>query len=534
MIIRKMTIRNFGKIHDQTFELSPGINVLYGENESGKTTFHTFIKSMFYGIERQRGRAAKNDVYTSYEPWENPGEYGGILWFDIGEEKIRLTRNFSREHPYGEVFSETTGAIADTDRGSLEQLLGDVSEAVYDNTVSIGQLKSVTGKDLVRELQNYMASYQGTGDKNLDLQRASQFLKMTRKGYQSQAERHRKDLQSAQDQVAFSMEHLEDDLADLRRKNAEASARKKQIRAGGGSSASLEKAIQNARSTRFICSILFTVLIAACILTGILAPVSYGKKIIFFVVGLAAVLAGLLLDRRQEFSIRRMEHIRKRRAVREEEVSRYSWEQENLREIYEEKARTFRNLKAEYLEYEGQKNLVFPEEVEASALTLALETIESLSGSINARLGNTLRERTSDILCDITGGKYEEVLMDENFHMSVNTEERTVPLERLSRGTLEQIYFALRMAAGDLFSPEEPFPVILDDVFGMYDEERLSGVLHWLDREKRQIIISTCNRREMDIMAREGIPFTRLYLQDPAGRNTLEEPAAEDKEELHP
>ncbi|MFR7396103.1 MAG: ATP-binding protein [Blautia wexlerae] len=35
-----------GEIHDRTLEFSPGINVLYGENESGKTTVHTFIKSM--------------------------------------------------------------------------------------------------------------------------------------------------------------------------------------------------------------------------------------------------------------------------------------------------------------------------------------------------------------------------------------------------------------------------------------------------------------------------------------------------------
>lgn len=51
--------------------------------------------------------------------------------------------------------------------------------------------------------------------------------------------------------------------------------------------------------------------------------------------------------------------------------------------------------------------------------------------------------------------------MDEELHMSVNTGERTVSIERLSRGTLEQIYFALRMAAGELFCKEEPFPVIL-------------------------------------------------------------------------
>ena len=148
MIIKRLTIKNFGKIHDRTLELSPGINVLYGENESGKTTIHTFIKSMFYGIVRQRGKAARNDVYTTYEPWENPGEYGGILWFECGGKNYRLTRNFCKNSPFHELLCESSGALVNAEKGAMEAVLGGVSEAVYDNTVSVGQLKSVTGQDL--------------------------------------------------------------------------------------------------------------------------------------------------------------------------------------------------------------------------------------------------------------------------------------------------------------------------------------------------------------------------------------------------
>lgn len=56
----------------------------------------------------------------------------------------------------------------------------------------MAQLKSVTGKDLVRELQNYMASYQGTGDSSVDMGRAMQMLKMSRKGYLTEAARRKK------------------------------------------------------------------------------------------------------------------------------------------------------------------------------------------------------------------------------------------------------------------------------------------------------------------------------------------------------
>ena len=95
----------------------------------------------------------------------------------------------------------------------------------------------------------------------------------------------------------------------------------------------------------------------------------------------------------------------------------------------------------------------------------------------------------------------------------MNTGDRTVALERLSRGTMEQIYFALRMAAGELLCQEESFPGVLDDVFGMYDEERLAAALRWLHKENRQVIISTCHKREMEILDKEGIPYQKILLQ---------------------
>ena len=65
------------------------------KNESGKTTTHTFIRSMFYGVRRLRGKAAQNDTYTKYEPWENPAEYMvGSCGLQVKEKNYRLTRNF--------------------------------------------------------------------------------------------------------------------------------------------------------------------------------------------------------------------------------------------------------------------------------------------------------------------------------------------------------------------------------------------------------------------------------------------------------
>ena len=231
MVINTLKIRNFGKIHDRTLELSEGINVLYGENESGKTTIHTFLKSMLFGMARLRGKGARTDTYSTYEPWENPADYGGTIWFTQEGCEYRLTRNFESSHPVFELVRLTDGAVF-TDEEEIAALLGEVSEAVYDNTVSVGQLKSVTGKDLVRELQNYMASYQGTGDTSLDLGRAAQMLKMSRKGFQVQAERRKKELQKEQEKLDAGMDLLEKEMTDLQTKRGRIDEKGQSLRLG--------------------------------------------------------------------------------------------------------------------------------------------------------------------------------------------------------------------------------------------------------------------------------------------------------------
>ena len=69
MLIKKIQINNFGKLKNKEITLKNGINVIYGENESGKSTLLDFIVSMFYGINKNKnGKEISN--YDKYTPWE--------------------------------------------------------------------------------------------------------------------------------------------------------------------------------------------------------------------------------------------------------------------------------------------------------------------------------------------------------------------------------------------------------------------------------------------------------------------------------
>ena len=513
MVIRRLKIKNFGKIRNRDMELIPGINVLYGENESGKTTTHTFIRSMFYGVRRLRGKAAQNDTYTKYEPWENPAEYGGIMWFTSKGKNYRLTRNFYKEKKMGELLCEDDGSLVDAEQGALESVLGNVSEAVYDNTVSVAQLKSVTGKDLVRELQNYMASYQGTGDSSVDMGRAMQMLKMSRKGYLTEAARRKKDLEKEKEKISANIEYIRKEIRELDEKRDRITQQQDGMNMGTRDKSTedlLELRIDRVKRRRELNgAVLAVVLLAGIAGTGCLA--AFSSQLILSI--LTGVLTAGITIAALFFRVRLSRELNRRERQRERWLSRHdelTWNRNSLDSDHEEKHTALSNLQAELQECEENTEVLTPEETEIQALNMAMETIEALSGNITDQVGVRLKQRTSQILSEITGGKYREVLMDEELHMSVNTGERTVAIERLSRGTLEQIYFALRMAAGELFCKEEPFPVILDDVFGMYDEERLAAALRWLHKEERQVIISTCHKREMEILDKEGIPYQKL------------------------
>lgn len=514
MIIKRITIKNFGKLHNRTLEFSPGMNVLYGENESGKTTTHTFVKSMLYGIHRQRGRAARKDAYTIYLPWENPSVYGGTLWFESGGKSFRLTRNFYKDALQSQLLCEDDGELLDIEQGDLDAVLGGVSETVYENTVSIAQLKSTTGVELVREVQNYMASYQGAGDSSVDLGRTAQMLKMNRKGFQVQADRRRKENEKEKAKLASNMEYIQKELEDLEEKNEQTAEQEKMLYAGGGENEPsvlderlelLEKQLGKQKAVQLLTAA------AAAVCAAVLYL--FLRQPLLCILPVFAGALALVVEESLKRRISAEAEKRKRQRSRlNEKQEKLRWNREKIEEEKKEKLTALSNLAEEYQEAEDHAYLPLAEELEIESLELAMKTIEMLSRDIHRQVGGRLRRRTSQILSEITGGKYTEILMDAELRMTVNTEGRTVSLEHLSRGTVEQIYFALRMAAGELLCGEERFPVILDEVFGMYDEERLAAVLSWLAKENRQVIICTCRQREMEILEKLNIPFSKASL----------------------
>ena len=118
----------------------------------------------------------------------------------------------------------------------------------------------------------------------------------------------------------------------------------------------------------------------------------------------------------------------------------------------------------------------------------------------------------SRILAELTHGKYDAIGLDDQMNLLVEKEERSLHPWQLSQGVMEQMYVALRLGAGGIFTREESMPIILDEVFAAFDEKRLEAALLWLGRQKGQIFLFTCQRREMEILERNRIPYGKIML----------------------
>ena len=114
-------------------------------------------------------------------------------------------------------------------------------------------------------------------------------------------------------------------------------------------------------------------------------------------------------------------------------------------------------------------------------------------------ISHKINARASEIFSEITDGKYRSVNIQKGAGISAWNGMDRISVDRLSEGTLEQIYFALRMAVADLLYAED-YPIILDDTFAYYDDTRLESVIKWLSRQKKQVIILSCHSREAKLL----------------------------------
>lgn len=611
MRLLELHIDGFGKFHDRTISFNDGINIIYGKNEAGKSTLHTFIRGMLFGIERGRGRAAKNDLYTKYEPWENSGTYEGWLRLEKDGTIYRIERRFRKENKSLKIINETKGLEEEATPAFVSSLLDGLTETMYNNTISIGQLKSATEDGMVTELKNYIANMNTTGNISLNITKATAFLRNQKRSLEAglipEASREFTSLlaeirnveaeiagpeyenqlaayQNMRTQVKGLIDNTQTQKKDLDEKLANG---KKVLSDNGFTDrASVDAMSSDAerlyseyntlngecnKKSRKVLSGLTAVLgvagLGAAATLGYFNLTAYlpvcgaaaAAAVIFFIISLfirqkdkeyhrlfdntsselGALLARHLGDsavsedamnafraRMGEFSKLCDMVAQSEAEIRKflEDLSNLQTKQAGCSEMIEKQQRTQWELEKKLEHLSNCKNkakalkrtLAENDRIhdEIVAIDLAQETMADLSSSIRDSFGLYLNKEASQYITGITGGIYDSMSIDENLNVFLNTKAKLVPLENVSSGTMDQVYLALRLAAAKLLQGSgSGFPLIFDDSFTQYDDERLKTALEWLaSAYGGQIIIFTCHRREAQMLRARQVEFQLIEM----------------------
>lgn len=502
MVIRELYIKNFGKFSEQTFRFTDGVQVISGENEWGKSTLHAFIRAMLFGMERKRGKAAARDDFTRYEPWDGAGVYGGVMRFSCGGRNFRLERRFSRGAKYSSLVCEDDGEELSVEQGDLEMLLGGMTPAVFDSTVSIGQFMAEPGQELARSLKNYTANYYETGGAEVDLNGAVETLRGKRKEAERALYAAKKKEEQRQRELLLECRYLETDMEQLRsqydslEERLEKGASERQAKPEAEGQAGLSGEARGMTGTG-----------AAGIFAGILGTAwsflggsgqwdGPGGALRF--VSLFILAVGLVL-----FSLGIFRWSRNRKPEKNFEEKNGSeteilWHMERIRAEWKEKEVRCGNLREQAEEPETGEAVRLLER-RINVLETAEKELTEAARNMGSESAGRFHARTSEIFRSVTQEAYQELKISRELDIAVWDGERWISADRLSRGTLEQIYFAVRMAASELLL-EEPLPVILDETFAFYDDKRLESALKWLSRQQRQVIIFSCQKREENML----------------------------------
>ena len=166
MIIKRVNIIAFGGLKDKVISFDNGINVIYGENEAGKSTIQAFIKIWLYGMSSYKGKDYKQNERLKYMP--STGEtISGELYVESKNKDYIIRRTFgkSKKEDTSSIIDVITGEeISYISKDEPGKYFFNINRATFINTLFIGQLGVGVRKDKEGEIIDKIANSIGIDD----------------------------------------------------------------------------------------------------------------------------------------------------------------------------------------------------------------------------------------------------------------------------------------------------------------------------------------------------------------------------------
>ena len=597
MKLNRIKINSYGNLQNKEIEFNK-LNIIFGENEAGKTTLQNFIMSMFYGIEKKKGKEPFSDV-EKYTPWQGTSDFSGKITYELDDNtKYEVFRDFTKKNP--EIYDETGKDISKD--FSIDKKAGNtffmnqvgLDRDTLEKTVFTKQnsLKIDSSEQdlLIQKVSNMVES----GDEEVSFKKALKSLgdrKLKEVGTDRSQEKPiniasmniRKyeqeliDIENARDskdKIEFDIQRIEKEIDkninnsalytkikeivdNDRQEEEKIKAKEDIIKENDERINKIQNDINNLdkkkKNKLYITLIILSILIS---ILGIIFVKSNLKYLILILIPIVICLN--LINRKKNSSsnlsselkvlnennnklkedteIQRSNLLKVNEIQKQDLIKAYGSEIEALFGSNIELAISNNVKKINELELEKHKRELDYKDIEPKMERLA--HVEELL-DLEKEKFETLKERQEDfdiakdlltqsyeemkknitpkfnesfnyLVSVFTNGKYSRVVFNDGIYVEVSNGQM-ISLEGLSFGTIQEIYLALRLAMINELSKEN-IPIILDEPFAYFDDNRIAKVIEALNQLDNQVIIFTCTNRENEILNKLGLEFNFIKL----------------------
>lgn len=629
MKINYLKINEFGKLKNKEIKLKNNINLIYGKNESGKTTLLKFISSMFYGISKNKNGQAICD-FDKYKPWKGEDFSGKIKYELDNKEEYEIYREFSKKNP--KIYDSNLEDISK--EFSIDKTKGNrffyeqtkIDEELFLATNVVEQDKSILDPNSQNMLTQKIANILSSGEDNVSYKKVTNNLSkklleevgterstdrplnrvlyeiQRLKGLKEEMENYsntQEELKDRKKLVSDEIVNLQNEIEllnelkiikqDEEKKNEELEINAKitddyndKIHKLKDNSYNEEKKLEDKKGKTDIVNIfLITIFAVLNIIINFINIPNIFKNIIIYstIIYLLIYFIKYLKNKFDKNKIiknnnlekikieKEIEILEENKKNKEKEILKIKEEiknkkninlnyienkynkiinkeeinnlfNKNLKQINNELDYlndTYNNKKVELntilieeknnneklekkIECEEELENYYEEEARLRKLersiNLVKETLEEAYNEMKNEVTPKFTKDLSLLIEKISSSKYKKASFDADSGLIVEKEDgEYVSCNNLSLGTIDQLYLSLRLSAMNEIS-EEKMPIILDETFAYYDNERLKNVLRFMAENytDNQIIIFTCSNREKEILDELNIEYNFVNL----------------------
>lgn len=599
MKIENIKINSFGTLKNKEINLDKNVNIIYGKNESGKSTLLTYIKTAFYGISKNKNGKQISD-FDKYKPWSGEEFSGKIKYILDDGSKYEIFRDFNKKNAkiYNDNLEDITKQFnMDRKEGSqffLEQV--GLDENMFTSTIMSGQQEVKLNEQQQNVLVQKIANIAGTGDSNLSYNKAKEKLNKKQleevgtertqgkpinilkskikyisemleklnlyKQEKITIEQKKKDLENkiqGQEQRRELIKKISELSEKIRIESEKVNYKNKikeekqdeieNLKREKEEITNISRNKKNKNEWYWIINAIMIVLMAISIIAlknkyityTILTVLTY-TLVLEYIIKINKIKRNKVLQKNKiDLLNTKIDFLQKQKNDIEQDIKR---EKDNLEKEKEEIKNKYNielydienskndleeitsrineeKIKLNTLEVEEKsivnklEDLIKLEEEFATIhehlkeieqknyeINLAKDFLEKAYEKMKKNITPKFTFNLSENIKNITNGKYTNINVNDENGLIVEIQNgEYIPAERLSIGTIDQLYLSLRISMIEEISKEK-MPIILDEAFAYFDDERLENILKYLTQKykQHQLIIFTCTNREKNIL----------------------------------